>query len=161
MEIEMTVRLLVPDTTALTAFHTIEKMGIKSVRRLTREDYYKFGCEGDFETLSSKLGKTDIIVNANKHKYKARRPGEPMGEGFPGLRTVRVIVYDTDNSDGGLLPILRDRLGFSGVMSVEKGVLWSLGIESESREEAEGIARDVAEGLLSNKHYQSYNLIGD
>jgi phosphoribosylformylglycinamidine (FGAM) synthase PurS component len=160
MEIEMTVRLLVPDTTALTAFRAIEKMGIKSVRKLMREDYYKFGCEGDFEKLSAKLGKTDIIVNANKHRYNARRPGGPMGEGFPGLRTVRVIVYDTENNDGGLLPILRDRLGFSGVNSVEKGVLWSLGIECKSKEEAEGIARDVAEGLLSNKHYQSYNLIG-
>lgn len=161
MEIEMAVRLLVPDTTAITAFHAIEKMGIKSVRKLTREDYYRFGCEGDFEKLSAKLGKTDIIVNANKHRYEARRPGEPIGDGFPGLRTVRVIVYDTDRNDGGLLSILRDRLGFSGVKSVEKGLLWSLGIESGSEEEAEGIARDVAEGLLSNKHYQSYNLIGD
>ncbi len=160
MEIEMTVRLVIPDTTALTAFHAIEKMGIKNVRKLSREDYYRFGCEGDFKKLSAELGKTDIIVNANKHRYTARRSGEPMGNGFQGLKTFHVIVHDTDGDFSGLLSTLRDRLGFKGISSVEKGVLWSLGMEASSEKEAEKTARDVAEGLLSNKHYQSYNLIG-
>ncbi len=159
MEIEMTVRLLIPDTTAITTFHAIEKMGIGSVRKLKRDDYYKFGCDGDFKKVSEDLGKVDVIVNANKHKYFAKKPGEPFSGDFEGMSNVRVLVQDIDDKDGGLLSMLKERLGFTNVSSVEKGVLWTLGIDA-SGDEAENVAKEVAENLLSNKHCQQYRIVG-
>jgi phosphoribosylformylglycinamidine (FGAM) synthase PurS component len=161
MEIEMTVRLLVPDTTAITAFHTLEKMGISSVRRLRREDYYRFEASGDFDKVAGQLSKVDVIVNANKHRCRAVRPGEGYGEGFPGISTAWVLVKEEGGgSDDSLLSTLRDRLGISCVSRVERGVLWTIGIDTPYRKDAEMAAREAAEGLLSNKHFQQYMVVG-
>lgn len=160
MEIEMTVELLMPDTTAITAFHALEKMGFGQLKKLKREDYYRFSAEGDFDKLSHDLGKVDIIVNANKHRYRTRRAGERFGEPEGGLKTVRVLVQDTDNKDGGLLGTLQERLGFKNIKSAERGVLWSLGFDVASGEEAMKQATEAAEKLLANTHYQEFRIIG-
>ncbi len=159
MEIEVTVELLVPDTTAITAFHALERMGFSRLKKLTREDYYRFTADGDFDNVSSELGKVDIIVNANKHRYTAKRPDEPFGESGNGLKTVRVLVQDTDDKDGGLLSTLRERLGFTNIKSVEKGVLWSFGFDAGTKEEVAGKATEAAEKLLSNRHYQEFRIV--
>lgn len=156
MEIEMTVGLLVPDTTAITAFHTLERMGFSRIKSLKREDYYRFSAEGDFDRLSQDLGKVDIMVNANKHRYTAK----PAGEGFGAdTKTVRILVQNTDSKDGGLLGTLQDRLGFKNIKSAERGVLWSLGFEAASREEALKQASEAAEKLLANRHYQKFRIL--
>jgi phosphoribosylformylglycinamidine (FGAM) synthase PurS component len=161
VEIEMTVRLVIPDTTAITAFHTLERMGFPGLRKLKREDYYLFSIDGDdFEAAVSELGNTDILVNANKHMFTARCAGEPFGGDEDGLLTVRLLVEDMDNKDGGLLPVLRERLGLDYVKSMRKGTLWSLGIDSKSSEDAKKTAVRIAEDLLANKHYQQYRIIG-
>ena len=41
MNAELFVGLKIPDTTAITAFHTIERMGYK-IKNLKRNIYYKF-----------------------------------------------------------------------------------------------------------------------
>ncbi|UCD03256.1 MAG: phosphoribosylformylglycinamidine synthase subunit PurS [Candidatus Aenigmatarchaeota archaeon] len=155
MEIEMTVELLVPDTTAITTFHTLERMGFSALKKLKREDYYRFSAEGDFARVSQDLGKVDIIVNANKHRYKAKRAGE--AEEDP--KTVRVLVQDTDNRDGGLLGTLQERLGFKNIKTAERGVLWSLDFDVASKEAALKQATEAAEKLLSNRHYQEFRII--
>jgi phosphoribosylformylglycinamidine (FGAM) synthase PurS component len=161
MEIEMTVRLLVPDTTALTAFHTLERMGMSSVKKLRREDYYRFTATGDFSKVAGQLSKVDVIVNANKHRCRALKSGESFGDGFPGLSTVWVLVKEDGSSgDETLLSTLRDRLGISCVSRVERGVLWTLGIDASTHKDAERAARDAAEGLLSNNHFQQYMIVG-
>ncbi len=158
MEIEMLVWLKIPDTTAITAFHAIEKMGVSSVRKLSRQDYYKFRSSApDFDRLVGELGKTDVIVNANKHGFTARRPGGGSGPGFDGLKTVSVLVQNKDDKDGGLLPVLQGRLGFRNISALERGVLWTLGIDSSA--DAGEVAREVAEKLLSNRHYQEYMIL--
>jgi phosphoribosylformylglycinamidine (FGAM) synthase PurS component len=161
MEIEMTVRLLVPDTTSITAFHTLEKMGMKEIKRLRREDYYRFSGTGDFDKAIWELSKADVIVNANKHRCRAMRPGGGFGEGFPGMHTVWVLVKDDGGGmDGQLLSTLRDRLGISSVSRVERGVLWTMGVGVATRKDAERVASEAAEGLLSNRHSQEYMIMG-
>lgn len=161
MEIEMTVSLLIPDTTALTTFHTLENMGFTELKKLRREDYYKFSAEGDFKKVSEELGNVDIIVNANKHTYKAKKPGETSTVKADGLKTVMVLVQDSDDKDGGLLQTIRERLGFNNIRSVERGVLWSLGFDVASKEDARKKALEATEKLLANKHYQEFMIMGD
>ena len=156
MEIEMTVELLVPDTTAITAFHALEKMGFSGLKKLRREDYYKFSAEGDFERVSAELGKVDIIVNANKHRYKARKSGEVFEE---DPKTVRILVQDSDDKDGGLLGTLQERLGFNNIKTAERGVLWSLEFDAASGEDAKKHAAEAAEKLLANRHYQEFRIL--
>ncbi|MBL7206802.1 MAG: phosphoribosylformylglycinamidine cyclo-ligase [Candidatus Aenigmarchaeota archaeon] len=148
MEIELTVELLIPDTTALTAFHTLKKIGFKELKKLRREDYYKFTVKNDdFKKVSEKLGKTDILVNANKHRFMTKLSDESFdGEG------VKVLVQDIDNKDG-MLETLRNRLGLKEIESMERGVLWTLDLEKKE------LAKEIAESLLFNKHYQEYKIL--
>ena len=62
MSSELFVGLKIPDTTAITTFKTIKKLGY-NISKLKREIYYKF--EGED---SEKLGKVDVLINANKNK---------------------------------------------------------------------------------------------
>ncbi len=152
MEIELLVRLVIPDTTAITAFHTLRRMGFSGLSKLKREDYYKFrASSSDFSEISRKLGSTDILVNANKNRFEAMKDGkrpEPPGS------EIRVLVQDTENKDRGMLSILRNRLGLKELEEMERGVLWTLTLEKGG----EDIAREMAERLLANKHYQEYRI---
>ncbi len=161
MEIEMIVELLIPDTTALTAYHTLQKTGFKQLKRLKREDYYRFSVEThDFERMSEELGKIDILVNANKNRFKTKLAEQPFeGKWENNLNIVRVLVQDIDNKDGGLLKTLQDRLGFKNIKSMERGVLWVLYLETVSQEESNKTAVEIAEKLLVNKHYQEYRIL--
>ena len=160
MEIEMTVGLLIPDTTALTAFHTLERMGFGQLRKLVREDYYRISIKAqDFREISAELGKVDVLVNANKNTFKTKLAGEPFeGSDEDGAITVKILVRDTDGDSGNLLGTLRDRLGFKNINSIEKGVLWTLHLEGMNFDEAEAMAREIAEKLLVNRHYQEFSL---
>ncbi len=102
----------------------------------------------------------DIIVNANKHRYRTRPAGKLFEEGNGDTRTVMVLVQDTDNKDGGLLGVLQERLGFKNIKSAERGVLWSLEFDVSSKEEALKQAKEAAEKLLANRHYQEFRIIG-
>jgi len=152
MEIELLVRLVIPDTTAITAFHTLKRIGFSQLKKLKREDYFRFKVNGsDFERMSKKLGNTDILVNANKNRFETVRDSKKPE---PGKNEVRVLVQDVDNKDGGMLSVLRNRLGLKELDEMEKGVLWTM--EFDRKEDK--IAREIAEKLLSNKHYQEYRI---
>ena len=62
---ELYVKLLIPDTTAITAFQTLKRMGYETLKSLTRSDYYRFESEED---IKEKITTCDILVNVNKHK---------------------------------------------------------------------------------------------
>ena len=61
---------------------------------------------------------------------------------------------------GGLLETLRNRLGFRYIRSMERGVLWTAFFDGPAGEDSVGIAKDMAEKLLVNKHYQECKIIG-
>ena len=142
-DVELFVGLKIPDTTAITTFHTIEKMGYKDVKKLKREIYYKFDIDGDTAKFAEKIGKVDILVNANKNKFSNAIEKEDGA--------VYILVKDSDDKCEGLLHTLKERLGLSEIKSMKKGVLWTLYIDSDRGEE---IAKEIANRLLHNENYQ-------
>ena len=131
------VGLKIPDTTAITTFHTIERMGY-SIKGVKREMYYEF--DSDF---SDKVGNVDVLVNANKNKFSLELEKE---EG-----AVYILVKDTDDNCEGLMKTLH-KLGFD-VKKMEKGVLWALFVESPD------IAKEIASKLLFNENYQEIEIL--
>lgn len=143
MNVELFVGLKIPDTTAITTFHTIERMGYK-INKVKREIYYKFNIEGDSEKFSNKIGKIDVLVNANKNKYSTKLEKE---EG-----AFYILVKDTDDKCEGLLKTLH-KLGLEEIKSMEKGVLWALYVDSKE------ITKEIAEKLLYNENYQEIEIL--
>lgn len=147
--VEMVVSLKVPDTTAITALQTLQKIGFNRIKNAKREDYYKFLAEGDAEKFRDKICKVDILVNANKHSYDfSVKKGND----------VKILVQNIDDDCSGLLSTLKNRLGFRDIKKVEKGVLWSLEIDADKKE-AENIATQAAKSLLINENYQKYRIL--
>lgn len=143
MNVELFVGLKIPDTTAITTFHTIEKMGF-DVKKVKREIYYKFDVDGDKEKFAEKIGKVDVLVNANKNKYSTELEKE---------EAVYILVKDIDDKCEGLLNTLKERLGFTEIKKIEKGVLWALyGVD-------EKVAEEITKKLLYNEHYQNYEIL--
>lgn len=140
---ELFVGLKIPDTTAITTFHTIERMGF-SVEKIRREIYYKFGIDEDAEKFSGKIGKVDVLVNANKNKYSDKLEKE---EG-----AFYILVKDMDDKCESLIKTLH-KLGLSEIKSMERGVLWALYVDSLET------AKEIAEKLLYNENYQEIEVL--
>src|SRR3989338_8267473 len=107
MNVELFVGLKIPDTTAITTLHAIERMGYK-IESVKREIYYKFGIEGDADKFAKKIGKIDVLVNANKNKFSNSLEKEDA---------VYILVRDTDDKCEGLLHTLKERLGLEEIKS--------------------------------------------
>ena len=146
MKIEMFVRLVVPDNTASTARRTAIAMGFP-IKDIKRDEYYSFDVSDD---VSEKLSKTDVLVNANKHKCVIRKDDESLS-GEEGV--FKILVKDKEDGTAGLLSTLKERLGFTQINSMSKGTLWTLYVKEGGKE----VAQKLAEELLSNKHYQEYS----
>jgi len=144
MSIELFVGLKIPDTTGITAFHTIEKMGYK-ISKLKREIYYKFDVSSDEEKFADKIGNVDILVNANKNKFHNKL------EKQDGV--FYILVKDLDDDCSGLLHTLQERLGLKEITKMEKGVLWAIGVGSEE------VAKEIGDKLLHNENYQSMEIL--
>ena len=147
--IELVVSLKVPDTTAITALQTLQKLGFNKVKDLKRYFYYKFSVEGNEEEFKNKISKVDILVNANKHSFDF---------GIKNNNLVKVLVKNTDDDGSGLLSTLKNRLGFRNIKKAESAVIYGLQIDAEEKE-AKKIAEKAAKDLLVNEHYQEYKLL--
>ena len=150
--LEMTVWLKMPDTTAITDLQTLHNIGIKSVKDLKRADYYKFYFEGDEDAFRQKISKIDILVNANKHYVSFGMQKDAQDS------AARLLVKNTDENAGGILSVLKNRLGFSNIKKIEKATLWELKTEG-SEKDAIKIADRAAKELLVNEHYQQYSIL--
>src|SRR3989338_1144225 len=134
--IEMIVSLKVPDTTAITALQTLQRIGLDKIKDVKRADYYKFLIEEDEEKFKSQICKADILVNANKHSYAFSIPKD---------NNVKILVKNINGNSDGLLATLKNRLGFDSIKKAEKAVLWSLSIDADEKE-----ARKIAEKAKKN-----------
>tara|TARA_Y100000310_G_C20685785_1_gene818871 strand:+ start:1502 stop:1969 length:468 start_codon:yes stop_codon:yes gene_type:complete len=148
--VELIVGLKIPDTTAITALDTIHNMGFTKVVNLIREDYYKFSITDD-NNFNEKISKVDVIVNANKNnfKFKIEKKQETLSE-------LIVAVKNLDDSNEKLLSTLQTNLGFSNITKLEKKTLWTLIIDSK---DSKKIAENLASSLLTNKHFQDFEII--
>lgn len=144
--VEMIVELKAPDTTAITALQTLQRMNFNKIKYLKREDYYRFLIEGDDGKFKKEICKIDILANANKHSY-----GFSIKKG----NTTKILVKNINDGGSGLLFTLKNRLGFKNIKQVEKGVLWSLSVDSDEKE-ARKTAEKAAKELLVNENYQEY-----
>ena len=147
--IEMLITLKVPDTTAITALQTLQKIGFDKIRDVKRSDYYKFLIEGAAEKFKDKICKVDILANANKHSYNFSITKD---------NNVKILVKNINDDGNNLLSTLKNRLGFKNINNVEKAVLWSLAIDADEKE-AIKIAGKAAKELLVNENYQEYTII--
>lgn len=138
-KVELFVSLKIPDTTAITTFHTIEKMGFSKITKVKREIYYKFEIDGNKKKFAESIGKVDVLVNANKNRYSNKLSKE-RGATY-------IMVKEIDDKCDGLLNTLKNRLGFSEIKSIEKGVIWVLYGDRDS-------AIEAAKRLLFNENYQ-------
>ena len=147
--VEMIVSLKVPDTTAITALQTLQKIGFNKIKHVKKDDYYNFLIEGDDKNFKDKICKVDILVNANKHSHDFFIKKE---------NDIKILVKNINDDGSGLLSALKNRLGFKNIEKIEKAVLWSLSIEAGEKE-AKEIAGKAAKELLVNEHYQEYTII--
>jgi len=148
---ELFVSLKVPDNVAITAFHTLERIGYKELKKLERQDYYKFDFSGNKKSFEKKISQIDILINANKHKFSFS-----LEKNEGGLKKINVLVKNLDNGSE-LLRTLRERLGIKNIKAVEKGVLWSMYLHDITG--AENIAVDITKNLLMNENYQKFSII--
>ena len=147
--VEMIVGLKVPDTTAITTLQTLQKIGFGKIKNVQRADYYKFSIEGDAEKFKDKICKVDILVNANKNSCSFSISRED---------TTKILVKNINDGGSGILPTLKNRLGFKNIKKIEKAVLWGLVIDADEKE-ARKIADKAARELLINGHYQIYAIL--
>ena len=150
---ELFISLKVPDNVAITAFHTLERMGYSQLKRLERKEYYQFEFSGDKKSFEREISCVDILVNANKHKFSFSLDNSIKNN------ENRVNVLVQGSGDGsGLLKTLKERLGFKGIKKMEKGILWTMYFNSII--DAEEIAIGIAKSLLMNENYQKYRILG-
>lgn len=147
--VEMVVSLKVPDTTAITALQTLQKIGFDKIKDIKRADYYKFLIEGEMEKFKGKICKVDILVNVNKHSYDFSIRKDT---------NLIILVKNIDDDGSSLLSILKNRLGFKNIKKVEKATLWNLTIDTDEKE-ATKIAEKAAKDLFVNEHYQEYMIL--
>src|SRR3989338_646254 len=147
-EIELIVSLKIPDTVAITAFHTLEKLGYNRLTKLTREDYYKFSTSEPISKFSKKIGKVDILVNANKHKFVVKSAKEPFEEEKKTGFIIKILVKDREDGAKALLKTLQERLGLKQIKKLEKGTLWSLHIAAPNEDIAKMMAKGISWKLL-------------
>ncbi len=152
-EIEMFVSLVIPDNTAITAQHTLKKMGYGKLLNIKREVYYRFSFNGDLHAFQKKVSQIDILANHNKNRVEFKKPNQP----FPDNRT-RILVKNTGDRASGLFHSLKGSMGLTGLKKVETGTLWILAIDDKP-ENVTPLAWDIARKLLYNKHYQTAEIL--
>ncbi|RMF06031.1 hypothetical protein D6764_03325 [Candidatus Woesearchaeota archaeon] len=149
--VELFVRLIIPDTTAITALNTLKKLGFP-LTKLSREDYYQFvlDANADAEAFADRIKKVDVLVNANKHRAETTINSHKEKEDFG------ILVMNSDDDCAGILKTLKERLGFAEIKSMKRGTYWTF--EAEPGADREKLAHDIAKALLYNPHYQEYLL---
>lgn len=140
---ELLVSLKIPDNVAISALAALHRMG-RDIKSLERHDYYLFEFSGDKKAFERKISQVDLIVNANKHKFR-------FGIADDGRKKILVQNLEEDTA---LLKTLRESLAAKEIKKVEKGTLWVIGSSDD-----DSTVSDIAKGLLMNENYQKFRII--
>jgi phosphoribosylformylglycinamidine (FGAM) synthase PurS component len=172
-QVELLVRLKIPDVTALTASNSLRRrMGYgQTLAELKRADYYLFEVEaasadGAVATVRNIAERTILFVNPNKHAFDVLLKGEqPESKTEAGTFDVAVLVRDVDGDKGPGLCNALAKMGYGdAVRSVQAQTMWAMKIHAKNAEAARKIAEEIAvthnrkQGLLVNPHYQEYSI---
>jgi len=152
--VRLWVELLIPDTTATTTIHALRRMYGARVSKLRRRDYYEFEVSGDADSFCDRIKKVDVLVNANKHMATTMKDDEKPEGKLGEEDEVCVLVQERGENATGLMSTLRERLGFSEIKSMRRGVFWCIGVGGDRC-----LADEIARKLLHNRHYQEYTII--
>ena len=147
----MFVSLKIPDNVAITAFNTLERMKFKELKKLERSDYYKFDVQGNVEDFKKKISNMDILVNSNKNNYNFE-----LSNVKNNFKIMNILIQDIDPADN-LLKTLKERLGFTNIKKLEKGILWVMHFDKKVN--AKKAAVDITKSLLMNENYQKYRIM--
>jgi len=148
---ELFVGLKVSDNVAITAFHTLHRMGHHHLKNLERVDYYKFEFSGAKKQFEKKISQVDILINANKHKFSFSSDNNNNN-----YNKIKILIQNF-NGSSGLLKTLKERLGLKNIKKVEKGVLWTMYFGNII--DAENVAINITKSLLMNENYQKYKIL--
>ena len=65
-------------------------------------------------------------------------------------------MQDLDNGNS-LLSTLKERLGFTNIKKLEKGILWTM--HFDKKVQVKKIAVEITKSLLMNENYQKYKIL--
>ncbi|MCX7021170.1 MAG: hypothetical protein NTW26_02640 [bacterium] len=165
-ELDLLVRLKVPDTVAASArFALVELLGHANLVGLNREELWRF--TGTFDPdrlLPELLRRTSRFVNPSKHAHRRAVSLDgltPCGDGAGVPVGVRVTKRD-DFTGRDALAYCRNTLGLTEIEGARYSTLWTLWIEGG---DPAGAARAMADcaartpGLLANPHCETFELL--
>lgn len=153
-KINLRVWLKIPDAEAATVKNTlVRRMGFGDVLAdVKKERLFSIEVDsGDAKELAKAFVKE--LVNENKESHKVLFD-ELRFEG--GYVPVKVALHIEDGEAISTRDRLRNRLGFKNVTDVKKATIWKLYLKGENQER---VAREIAEGLLTNSHKDSYEVL--
>jgi hypothetical protein len=165
MLIGLAVRLLIPDTTAVSAWRALRQAGLPELVELRREVCW--GCDVEdpavADAVAGRLLTADVLVNHNKHRGRWwRGPLEAIGSPeAPGgnMRWGGLLVEERDDPEiPRMQALLGRRLGFVGIGIARHGTVWWAGLPVGG--DVVGAMERAAELLLVNSHGQTARLVG-
>ncbi|GEM_PF-1865063 len=162
MLISLAVRLLIPDTTAISALRSLRQQSLAALLELRREVCWGFDIASDVEAAVDRLLRTDVLVNQNKHRVRwwaGDLELAPSVNGAGLLHAASVLVESRDDPDvPAMQQLLSRRLGFADLRVVRHGTLWHV-VTADGGSSAT-LARHAIDALLANPHGQIATLLG-
>ena len=157
MLLALAVRLIIPDTTALSACRALRQAGLPGLQDLRREMCWGFDLDATDapQVAAERLLNIDVLVNYNKHRgrwWRGTLEAAPES-GLTAVRWGRIIVEDRDDPEPDRMQrVLTSRLGLTGVRVRRHATLWSLAFAPTA--DAARLAQMAADVLLANRHGQ-------
>jgi hypothetical protein len=162
MLIGIAVRLIIPDTTAVSARRALQQAGLHDLADLRREVCWGMDIAAGIpaDPMAERLLTTDVLVNYNKHRgrwWLGSLEAVPAVEEAPA-RWGRLLVEDRDDPEPARMQrVLTARLGFAGVGVLRRATLWSIGVPAGL--DVARVAQGAADLLLTNPHGQIARVI--
>lgn len=153
-KINLRVWLKIPDAEAATVKNTlVRRMGLGDVLAdVKKERLLSIEVDsGDPIELAKAFAKE--LVNENKESHKVLLDELKFEEGYV---PVKVALHIEDGEAISIRDRLKNRLDFGNVVDVKKATIWKLYIRGENQER---VAKEIAEGLLTNPHKDSYEML--
>jgi phosphoribosylformylglycinamidine (FGAM) synthase PurS component len=154
--IHLRVWLKIPDAEAATVKNTLQRrMGCAGVLADVKKERL-FSIEVDSGVAEeSAAAFARELVNENKESHRISIDELRFEEGYV---PVIVALHIEDGEAISTRERLRNRLGFKNVVDVKKATVWKLYFNL-LRPESELKAREIAEGLLTNPHKDTYEIV--